>query len=152
MLRLINIKYDALPANYPVESHNSCSSFEPGQIAQLKRDKSTNKIVVGPSDGTSFIGIIDDIRMSPNDSTMASGKITVWPRLAGMVFATDQCEKDIHDIFSINEVSVALHNSSGLKLFVSENGKLTLNQEEFFCEPFAELIKYRNNYVEVKII
>lgn len=56
MLKLIQVG-NALPISYPVDPS---STFEPGQIGQLKMVG--NEIVVGLSDGTAPIGIIDDVR------------------------------------------------------------------------------------------
>ena len=56
MLRLIQIG-NQLPIGYPVDS---TSVFEPGQISQLKL--MGNDIVVGVSDGTAPLGILDDVR------------------------------------------------------------------------------------------
>ena len=56
MLRLIQVG-NALPISYPVDG---TSTFEPGQIGQLKMVG--QDIAVGLSDGTAAIGIIDDIR------------------------------------------------------------------------------------------
>ena len=58
MLRLIQVG-NALPFSYPVDG---TSIFQPGQIGQLKLYG--NDIVIGLSDGTAPMGIIDDIRTS----------------------------------------------------------------------------------------
>ena len=58
MLRLIQIG-NALPVSYPTDPS---STFQPGQIAQLK--VIGNEIVCGVSDGTAPLGIIDDINTS----------------------------------------------------------------------------------------
>lgn len=58
MLRLIQIG-NSLPVMYPVDPS---STFQPGQIAQLK--VIGNEIVCGVSDGTAPLGIIDDINTS----------------------------------------------------------------------------------------
>jgi len=58
MLRIIQAG-NALPASYPVDI---TSTFQPGQICQLKLIG--NDIVMGLSDGTAPLGIIDDIKTS----------------------------------------------------------------------------------------
>lgn len=58
MLRLIHIG-NTLPVSYPVDP---TSTFQPGQIGQLKL--MGNEIVLGTSDGTAPMGIIDDINTS----------------------------------------------------------------------------------------
>lgn len=58
MLKLIQIG-NTLPLSYPVDP---TSTFQPGQIAQLK--VIGNEIVCGVSDGTAPFGIIDDINTS----------------------------------------------------------------------------------------
>lgn len=55
MLRLIQIG-NTLPVSFPVDP---TSTFQPGQVAQLK--VIGNEIVCGVSDGTAPFGIIDDI-------------------------------------------------------------------------------------------
>jgi len=150
MIRLIDAK-NQLPNNYPVESFDSCQEFNPGQIAMFKRDKHTGKIVVGPSDGASFIGIIDDVRDHDAinyDSTIASGKITIWPKYSDFSFQTDQYENDVDTLIK----NTSLTSSITALLFVSKNGKLTLEKEEIFCEPFCELIEYSNDYITVKML
>jgi hypothetical protein len=58
VLRLIQVG-NTLPYSYPVDP---TSTFQPGQIAQLK--VIGNEVVCGVSDGTAPIGIIDDINTS----------------------------------------------------------------------------------------
>jgi len=58
MLKIIQ-SGNAMPASYPVDI---TSTFQPGQICQLKLIG--NDIVMGLSDGTAPIGIIDDIKTS----------------------------------------------------------------------------------------
>lgn len=56
MLRLIQVG-NSLPMSYPVDIS---STFQPGAIGQLKLIG--NDIVIGLSDGTAPLGIIDDVR------------------------------------------------------------------------------------------
>jgi hypothetical protein len=56
MLKLIQVG-NSLPFSYPLDP---TSTFEPGQIGQLKLIG--NDIVIGVSDGTAPLGIIDDTR------------------------------------------------------------------------------------------
>lgn len=63
MLRLIQVG-NALPFSYPVDPS---STFEPGQIGQLKQVG--QDIVAGLSDGTAPIGIIDDVRTAAFTNT-----------------------------------------------------------------------------------
>lgn len=58
MLRLIQVG-NTLPLSFPVDP---TSSFQPGQVAQLK--VIGNEIVCGVSDGTAPLGIIDDANTS----------------------------------------------------------------------------------------
>lgn len=64
MLKTIQVGY-ALPFSYPVDV---TSTFQPGQIGQLKLIG--QDIVVGLSDGTAPLGIIDDIRTSAFTQTV----------------------------------------------------------------------------------
>jgi hypothetical protein len=160
MLRLIDVG-TILPNNYPVISVNNCKEFRAGQIAMFIRENHgceslKNRIRCGPSDGSHFIGIIDDERSSdiiPIDTTATTGKITVWPNEPGLIFETDQFENDIQSVLSNNQAcSAILKSSQELRLFVSENAKLTLRKDEPFCKPFAKLVDYKKEKIIVEVI
>lgn len=71
MLRLIQIG-NTLPLSYPVDP---TSSFQPGQVGQLK--VIGNEIVCGVSDGTAPLGIIDDVNTSAFTSPVTDEVIIV---------------------------------------------------------------------------
>lgn len=75
MLRLIQIG-NTLPLSYPVDP---TSTFQPGQIAQLK--VLGNEIVCGVSDGTAPFGIIDDVNTNAF-TTPARDEVVVVPVIA----------------------------------------------------------------------
>jgi hypothetical protein len=82
MLRLVNIG-NGVPANYEVDVDDT---FNPGQMAQLKVVRS--KIMCGLSDGSSPIGIIDDINNEKISTVENTKRITVWA--CSGVFQTDE--------------------------------------------------------------
>jgi len=71
MLKIIQAG-NALPFSYPVDI---TSTFQPGQIGQLKLIG--QDIVVGLSDGTAPLGIIDDIRTSAFTQTVVDEIIII---------------------------------------------------------------------------
>lgn len=71
MLRIIQAG-NALPFSYPVDI---TSTFQPGQIGQLKIIG--QDIVVGLSDGTAPLGIIDDIRTSAFTQTVVDEVVII---------------------------------------------------------------------------
>lgn len=71
MLKIIQAG-NALPFSYPVDSS---SSFQPGQIAQLKL--AGQDIVAGLSDGTAPLGIIDDIRTTAFTQTVVDEIVVI---------------------------------------------------------------------------
>jgi hypothetical protein len=79
MLRIIQAG-NALPFSYPVDIS---STFQPGQIAQLKLVG--QDIVAGLSDGTAPLGIIDDIRTNAFTQTVVD-EIVIIP---GVDITTD---------------------------------------------------------------
>lgn len=71
MLRLIQVG-NTLPLSFPVDP---TSTFQPGQIAQLK--VIGNEIVCGVSDGTAPLGIIDDVNTSAFTSPVRDEVVTI---------------------------------------------------------------------------
>jgi len=63
---------NALPFSYPVDT---TSTFQPGQIGQLKL--LGQDIVVGLSDGTAPLGIIDDIRTTAFTQTVVDEVVII---------------------------------------------------------------------------
>ena len=75
MLRLIQVG-NTMPLSFPVDP---TSTFQPGQVAQLK--VIGNEIVCGVSDGTAPFGIIDDINTSAFTAPVAD-EVVVIPLVA----------------------------------------------------------------------
>jgi len=103
MIRLINLG-KKLPYNYVVDP---MGYFEPGMIGMFYNRSSSP--TCGVSDGHAPIGIIDDVRNANDDSTYASGRITIWN--CDVTAYTDQFESN--DTYHCGDY-----------LGVSKNGKL----------------------------
>lgn len=83
MLRLVNAG-KVTPTNYVIDP--TCPDFEPGQIAEIYFYGNTK--LCRPYCGGAIVGIIDDIKRGANNSTLGSGRITIWNH-HGM-YETDQ--------------------------------------------------------------
>lgn len=93
MLKIVMLSGNSRPVSYPVDPHGV---FEAGMIAQLK--VVDDEIVVGVSDGTAPLGIIDDYRTinadTNRDTTSGSGRITIWLS-NNTIFRTDQFDTTV---------------------------------------------------------
>ena len=116
MLKLIQVG-NAMPVSYPVDS---TSEFQPGQIGQIKL--LGQDIVVGLSDGTAPLGIIDDIR------TTAFTQNAVDEVLIIRVPEPNITSADGYNYFSNADIKEELDNSRILKTsFVADYDGLILN-------------------------
>lgn len=90
MLRLINPE-KVLPNSYVVEPTGSnIPHFEPGMIAQITGQNAPGQDIRGRYRCGKPIGIIDDIRTKNDDTTAATGRITIWE--CGIEGETDMFE------------------------------------------------------------
>ena len=113
MLRIIQAG-NALPFSYPVDIS---STFQPGQLAQLKLVG--QDIVVGLSDGTAPLGIIDDIRTNAFTQTVVD-EIVI---LEGVDITTDG-----YNFFTGRDVKQELNNAGLIQAsFVADYEGLILN-------------------------
>lgn len=125
MLRIINTG-KSLPDNYLVDPNDF---FEPGMIGSFtgKRNKMN---ICGRSRGSYPVGVIDDVRNKLDDSTQASGRITIWN-------SDIEAETDIFepDTYSENQL-----------LFVSSQGKFCSVYKKAFkaAQGVANVIKVPN--------
>ncbi len=135
MLRLIN-PGNILPNNHKV---NRKYYFEPSMFAMFYRYRGEEGVECGLSNGVYVEGIIDDIFNDRDDSTSASNSITIWPLKKGFRFQTDQ----------FRNIPMTAFNAP---LWVSCNGRLTGEKNEF-SKPVATLKKIiRKNYIEVELL
>lgn len=100
---------------------------KPGMIAQLN-----NRYKVVVSDGTSPIGIIDDLR-TDTESTISNKLICVWT--ASGVYATDQAEKKCSFL-------------RDRLLYVSARGKLTTRRRSKSHRPVGTVVSYLGDLLE----
>lgn len=121
MLRLLDAR-NKLPTSFIVDPN---AEFQPGQIAALKWD-TNNAVVVCVSDGLNPIGIIDDIKNAEDDSTIGSGRVTIWS--SRMVISTDQFESQG---FYANKTP----------LFISKNGKFTSIKPSNYSPQVGQVIQ-----------
>jgi len=113
MLKIIQAG-NALPFSYPVDSS---SVFQPGQVGQLKLVG--QDIVVGLSDGTAPLGILDDIRTQAFTQSIVD-EIVIIP---GMEVYTDG-----YNFFNGRESKEELNNSRIVqRSFISDYPELILN-------------------------
>lgn len=91
MLRLVNAGKVA-PMSYLADPGSP--DFEPGQIAEVYSVTNTQgtTFFCKPYVGGNIVGIIDDIKRGTNNSTLGSGRITVWNTGSGLIYETDQFE------------------------------------------------------------
>jgi hypothetical protein len=114
MLRLIQVG-NALPFSYPLDP---TSTFQSGQIAQLKMIG--NDIVVGLSDGTAPLGIIDDNRSTSFTQSVVD-EIIIIP---GVDIYTDG-----YSFFTGKDAKQELRNSSIVQSsFIADYEGLILNK------------------------
>jgi len=113
MLRIIQAG-NALPFSYPVDIS---STFQPGQIAQLKLIG--QDIVAGLSDGTAPLGIIDDIRTNAFTQTVVDEIVII----AGVDITTDG-----YNFFNGTDSKQELNNAGLIQSsFVADYEGLILN-------------------------
>lgn len=86
MLKLIQVGA-AIPVSGPVDPDLTVH-FHPGMFGQMVRLGKCCYITV--SDGRKPIGLIDDVRDGSDDTTLGSGRITLWT--APGIYATNQFE------------------------------------------------------------
>jgi hypothetical protein len=113
MLKIIQAG-NALPFSYPVDI---TSTFQPGQIGQLKLVG--QDIVVGLSDGTAPLGIIDDIRTSAFTQTVVDEIVIIQ----GVDVQTDG-----YNFFTGKDAKQELNNAGLLQSsFIADYEGLVLN-------------------------
>lgn len=116
MLKLVQAG-NALPVSYPVDI---TSEFQPGQIGQLKLVG--QDIVVGVSDGTAPLGIIDDIRTTAFTQNAVDEVVII------QVPDPNITTPDGYNYFSNADIKQELNNAGILKAsFVSDYEGLVLN-------------------------
>jgi len=131
MLRIIQAG-NALPFSYPVDIS---STFQPGQLAQLKLVG--QDIVVGLSDGTAPLGIIDDIRTSAFTQTIVD-EIVI---LEGGDITTDG-----YNYWTGRDIKQELNNAGLIQAsFVADYEGLVLNPVNgILTLPSGSLLNYDN--------
>lgn len=107
---------NGLPMSYPVDA---TSEFQPGQIGQLKLVG--QDLVVGLSDGTAPIGIIDDVRVRAFTQTVVDEIVLIEvPAVA--------ISNDGYNYITNIELKKELNNGSLMKTsFVSDYDNIILN-------------------------
>lgn len=140
MLRILSVGNFGLPNNFDVDI-DSC--FEPGLIGQFKRGKD-NKIICGVSEGIYTCGIIDDVKRPKDfmDSTLGSGKITVW-NVKNMIAETDQFDSICYSFFQ----SI---NGNKTPLYCNKEGKLTPIVQSNWLRPIAEAVSFEPGTVSLR--
>ena len=124
---------NSLPFSYPVDPS---STFEPGNIGQLKL--AGQDIVIGLSDGTAPIGIIDDIRTNAFSRSVVD-EIKVIP---GVDITTDG-----YNFFNGSDSMAPLANAGIIRSsFVADYEGLVLNEVNGILElPAGSRLNYDND-------
>jgi hypothetical protein len=116
MLRLIQTG-NALPFSYPVDPS---SSFQPGQIGQLKLVG--QDIVLGISDGTAPLGVIDDVRTSAFTQPVVDEIVLIRAPDSSLVYT------DGYNFFNKVDFTAPLNNGGIIQSsFVADYDGLVLN-------------------------
>lgn len=115
MLKIVQVG-NALPVSYPVDI---VSEFQPGQIGQLKL--MGQDIVVGLSDGTAPLGIIDDVRSQAFTKSVVDEIVLIQVPAANII-------TDGYNFFTDSDVKQELKNAGLMaSSFTSDYAGLILN-------------------------
>jgi hypothetical protein len=144
MLRLVQVG-NSLPLSYPVDP---TSTFQPGQIAQLK--VLGNEIVCGISDGTAPMGIIDDINTSAftapvNDEVVVIPAVGIHDGYGNYISAIDTMKTlrfsnivrssftcDVEGLI-LNDVNGVIEAPAGTELNYDSDGDGTADSIRVIC-------------------
>lgn len=135
MLKFVDTK-NGLPSHFPADDSKY---FLPGMVAQFKRK--LGKLVCGVSDGTSVIGVIDDIHQLDDSTIAACNQISIW-NIKGMILTTDQ--------FEIAQSGNEYIYQKDIPLYVNCDGLFTWRKQSDYLRPVAKLVKLCDNSITLE--